>query len=305
MIHTNDPTTSSSTSLGPYTMIPSERNHGGSFGKIILGNHMRTGANVAMKLERVDAVTSGLLKHECKILYYLTNERGCENVPRVEWWSITELDGIAYRVLVIPLYDKTLAEAARERCGGGGVYQDDVIHHWVREMIRILYQVHEAGILHRDIKPQNFMLRSSSHGEIVYLIDFGLSTVYVDDEFRGHLPPKPDQEQILGTPKYVSLYVHDGKDASRRDDLISVGYVWLFLLLRGKLPWDQVVTVSTDVDIYPSHHIRHPDNVERRRQKDILSRVLPEQPLKRYLDAVYRLDYEERPPYTDLIDLIY
>jgi len=297
--------------IGPFTIF-SQQQPGcsrGSFGQIVRGKHVSTGAAVAIKLERKDAVTAGLLKHECKILHYLTKDRGCENVPRVEWWSTIDLDGIAYRALVIPLYDMTLAEAIQ--------HDGTVIHHWVREMIRILYQVHEAGILHRDIKPQNFMLRSSSKGSFIYLIDFGLSSVYVDDAFRGHLPPKPDQEHILGTPKYVSLHVHDGKDASRRDDLISVGYVWLFLLLGGRLPWDQVVHPPSS-DTYPAHHIQHPANVERRRQKQNLSgefAVFKRNPLTTtnphphsgvcgYLETVYRLGYDERPPYAELIDMV-
>lgn len=281
--------------IGPFT-IKESRGGRGSFGQIVRGNHVRTGAEVAIKLERKDAATAGLLKHECKILYYLTKDRGHENVPQVEWWTTIELDnGTQYRALAIPFYDMTLAEAIQQQ-----QREHDMIHHWLREMIRILYQVHEAGIIHRDIKPQNFMLRSRREN-IVYLIDFGLSSVYVDDEFRGHLPPKPDQEHILGTPKYVSLHVHAGKDASRRDDLISVGYVWLFLLLGGKLPWDQVPGQD---DTYPMHHIEHGANRERRRQKQMLSRVLPEQPLTRYLEAVYRLGFDERPPYADLIDLV-
>lgn len=275
--------------IGPFILAQQQPGSRGSFGQIVRGNHVRTGAAVAIKLERKDAI--GLLKHECKILYYLTKERGCENVPQVEWWTTTDLDGIAYRALAIPLYDMTLAETIQH----SGVSKDD-IHHWIREMIRILYQVHEAGILHRDIKPQNFMLRSN----IVYLIDFGLSSVYVDDKFRGHLPPKPDQEHILGTPKYVSLHVHAGKDASRRDDLISVGYVWLFLILGGKLPWDHVEHYPSDY--YPAHHILHGANIERRRQKQIMSSHPGN--VAKYVEVVYHLGYDERPPYADLIDLI-
>ena len=290
--------------IGPFTIFSQEQPgcSRGSFGQIVRGKHVSTGAAVAIKLERKDAVTAGLLKHECKILHYLTKDRGCENVPRVEWWSTIDLDGIAHRALVIPLYDMTLAEAIQH---DDSIATTAVVHHWVREMIRILYQVHEAGILHRDIKPQNFMLRSSSKGSFIYLIDFGLSSVYVDDAFRGHLPPKPDQEHILGTPKYVSLHVHDGKDASRRDDLISVGYVWLFLLLGGRLPWDQVVHPPSSSDTYPAHHIQHPANVERRRQKQMLS---PLTTTRRgwftYLETVYRLGYDERPPYAELVDMV-
>jgi hypothetical protein len=81
-----------------------------------------------------------------------------------------------------------------------------------------------------------------------------------------------------------------------------VGYVWLFLLLGGKLPWDSV-EYDEDSSSFPSHHIRHGANVERKRQKQQLSRVL-HSPLGKYLEAVYRLEFDERPPYADLIDLV-
>ena len=310
--------------LGPYTVNSRRLGVSGSFGQIYRGTHWRTGTDVVIKLERSDAATA-LLKHECNILSYLS-DRCCENVPKVEWWSTLCLDGVKYRALVLPMLDMTLAEAAASSIATA---EDHV--HWVQEMIRILYQVHEAGILHRDIKPQNFMLRfrpntdgssssSSSSSSIVYLIDFGLSSVYIGGEFNGHLPPKPDQEYILGTPKYVSLHVHEGKDASRRDDLISVGYVWLFLLLGGRLPWDHVAvpTAETTATPLPPHHIHYPANQERRRLKlECLQHLLQQQPqpqqqpqqqqelqLGQYFDQVYRLSYDDRPRYADLIDLL-
>jgi serine/threonine protein kinase len=273
--------------IGPYTL--ENLLSRGFFGTIYRGIHGRTGTEVAVKLESTAAPTL-LLKHECKILYYL-NDRGIQNVPQVEWWGTINLDGVLHRALVIPMLDMTLA---------AGRHRTTTTTELVRDMIRILYQVHEAGVVHRDIKPQNFMLRD----DVVFLIDFGLSSVYVNAEFRGHLPAKPDQEHILGTPKYVSLHVHDGKDASRRDDLISVGYVWLFLLLGGKLPWDSVESSSSSSSSFPSHHIRHDANVERRRQKQQLSRVVLHSPLGKYLEAVYRLEFDERPPYANLIDLV-
>ena len=108
--------------------------------------------------------------------------------------------------------------------------------------------------------------------------------------------------------------MHEGKDASRRDDLISVGYVWLFLLLGGRLPWDHVAVVSSaeTTATLPPHHIHYPANQERRRLKlECLQRLLqpqeqtlPLQQMGHYFDKVYRLSYEDRPPYSGLIDLL-
>lgn len=256
----------------------------GSFGKVFRGCHLLSGREVAIKVEEESA--PNVLAHETKLLYYL-QDRGCRNVPEVEWWSTVVLDTVVYRALVMTLLEMSVAEAAV-------IVTPALIQHWVREMIRILYQVHEAGIVHRDVKPQNFMLRNG----IVYLIDFGLASVYVDDEFRGHLPANPGgrHEWLVGTPKYVSLFVHDGHDPSRRDDLISVGYAWLFLQAGGKLPWDDDDKVLAATAL-PPHHILHAANQHRKRGKQQLA-------ASPYLDAVYRLEYDETPDYEALSRLI-
>ena len=87
------------------------------------------------------------------------------------------------------------------------------------KIIDILEPIHGLGVLHRDLKPQNFMMRNDE----LYLIDFGLSTVYMDEKYN-ICPKRPDSLEILGTPKFVSIRIHEGKDPSRSDDCISEFY---------------------------------------------------------------------------------
>ena len=88
-------------------------------------------------------------------------------------------------------------------------------------MINILEEIHNQGVIHRDIKTENFML----HNEEIYLIDFGLSSIFLDENMN-HLHGKHNSSFIIGTPKFISIHVHNGKDPSRRDDIISLLYLY-------------------------------------------------------------------------------
>jgi len=103
-------------------------------------------------------------------------------------------------------------------------------------MIEIIGRIHDAGIVHRDIKPENFML--SSGGSVgddkrLHIIDFGLSRFYMKGD--KHLA-NTCYKSIVGTMRYISTHIHDGDVYSRRDDIISIIYVAIYLV-KGKLPW--------------------------------------------------------------------
>jgi casein kinase 1 epsilon len=111
--------------------------------------------------------------------------------------------------------------------------------------IRALQQVHDMGILHRDIKPGNFV-QGVEDPEQVFLIDFGLCCRFMKQQ-----EGSPEEEHyaykegasMRGTPKFVSLNIHKGIKASRRDDLEAVTYI-VIKLCTGKLPWGKVKATS-------------------------------------------------------------
>lgn len=102
------------------------------------------------------------------------------------------------------------------------------------QALQRLESLHEKGYLHRDIKPENFTIGTEYSDNLIYMIDFGLSESYLNKE--GNHVKFTNEAGVAGTPYYLSVYGHLKLQPSRRDDLISLGYMLLHMHL-GRLPW--------------------------------------------------------------------
>lgn len=259
----------------------------GSFGCILRGNHLKTGEPVAIKMEHGGIAT---LKHEVKIINYLSTS-GVKQIPSMYWYGMHENN----HCLIISLYECSLLDYMKHR-----KMTVEKMNMLMLKTLDIIEHIHRFFVLHRDIKPANFMIK----GGDIFLIDFGLSTFYINE--NGEHYPNKQNNTIIGTPTFVSINTHMGHQYSRRDDLISLGYMYVYMTLGG------AVWVPSPPTENPSNKsfmdIDHPMNIILKNNKshDVFSKYIHEdihedtQQINQYISYTYSLEYFDTPKYSPL-----
>jgi casein kinase 1 len=257
----------------------------GSFGKVYIGTHTVSGQEVALKVESSSAENPQVLKEAKLLANELTGGLG---IPTVHW-SGTELD---HNVMAIDLLGPSLEELFGY-CGKKLSLKTTLM--LGDQMINRVEYVHSKHHIHRDMKPENFLIGLGKRANLVYLVDYGLAKKYRNPKTLQHIQYS-EKSQLTGTARYASINTHLGIEQSRRDDLESIGYLLVYFA-RGALPW-QGLKANTKKEKY-----------ERIMAKKIstpvetLCKSLPEE-FATFLRYCRSLRYEEMPNYKFLRGLL-
>ena len=162
------------------------------------------------------------------------------------------------------------------------------------QMIQILEHIHKKSFLHRDVKPDNFIMGIGPNSKFLYMCDFGFCKTYRDPYTLAHHPMKKGGG-ITGTARFASIHTLDGYTQSRRDDLESLGYVIIYLA-KGTLPWANIKSDNKN-ELY-----NRIIESKKATSTEFLCRDLPIQ-FEEYIRYVKGLGYEQEPDYRYLKNL--
>ena len=256
----------------------------GSFGTVFAGINTKTNEKVAIKTEvQSNKPNLSLLESESHKLNALKNTIG---IPKV--YEFGKVDG--FNILVMEQLGKSLNQLFISQNRRFSLKTVCILG---IDMLKIIQHVHSKKQIHRDIKPDNFMIGRDNTRDTLYLIDFGLAKRYILSNGQ-HIPYKTGKS-MTGTARYCSIYTHQGIEQSRRDDLESIGYVLLFFL-RGNLPWQGIKAKSND------KHYEKIGNVKQSTSIQELCNGFPNE-LCDYFNYVKQLEFIEDPDYNLLVQI--
>lgn len=208
---------------------------GGSFGHVFVGENC-LGEAVAIKGEMQGTGCEKLLKEGN--LY--TKLQGYPGIPIVYWYG---MHGNKYNFMVMEKCGKSLQELFLE---SGKKLSIQTVVHIALQLIDAIKGLHDNNIIHRDISPGNILIGSSDDPQKLLLIDFGLATsCQSNGKLRMPMRGIRYHRQVVGTPHFISVGIHNGDHEGRHDDLESIAYLLIFLL-KGQLPWSRVKAHTRD-----------------------------------------------------------
>lgn len=238
----------------------------GCFGEIYKGENIRTDEKVAIKVEPISNNLK-LLKNESVIYQYLVGTTG---IPNVKWFGKDTTN--YYMVLNL------LGDSLQTLINNKKVFTLKLVLQLGLQIIFTLKSIHEKDLVHRDIKPDNFLLGNKKQ---IYIIDFGFC------KSLANITNVKKTTGLIGSLTYASLNAHNYTELSYRDDLESLGYMLIYFY-QGFLDWQKTADIKLIIQM---------------KQQVVDNEKIPIV-LRDFLRSVRTLGFKEMPDYNTLISLL-
>ena len=187
----------------------------GKFADVYKGIKIDSGVELALKIKK--PFDHYHISNEGSIYKLFANDELSRNfLPEVFFIS---KDCIALEMLGPSLEDLL------EKCKGK--FSLKTVLMLAEQMINILEYIHSKNVVHVDLSPNNFLIGRGKKSKNLFLIDFGLAEKFIDN---GQHIWFSEGNFFKGTNMFSSLFNHLGLAYSRRDDMVSLGYILLYLL---------------------------------------------------------------------------
>ncbi|KAA6386615.1 MAG: putative Casein kinase 1, partial [Streblomastix strix] len=260
----------------------------GAFGEVYQGfrviqkgeNKGKLGDPVAIKVEDTRVNPSQLLQ-EKRIYKVLRRNKG---FPRTYYFGQEH----GKRMLVMDYMGPSLEELFQR---GKRQFSLRTVIMLAEQMLARVQALHQRGYIHRDVKPDNFLIGYGNKSNIIFMIDFGLAKRYTIPETGLHIPQRRKQD-ITGTLRYCSVHTHNNSEQSRRDDLEAIGYIIVYFL-KGFLPWQGMRGATRKI---------RQDLIGQKKREMTSAELCSNMPdeIAMFVEYVRGLQFDENPDYARL-----